>query len=140
MPSLGFLEPFRCSSVPLEPGRTGFSGLASGSITVSLVATLAGLLVRTCRVSLLVTRTLSDLRSMLARDELLFCRGPDADREWPTLLAESCGSNSALETGRSLASAREEGTRGLADEDAAVLLSLLAALRAFPELDIAPLH
>jgi hypothetical protein len=54
----------------------------------------------------------------------------------PELLAESCGKTSSAEPSCTLASGREEGTRGLVPNVAEVRRSLCMAARVFRELDI----
>lgn len=95
------------------------------------MAPFTGLLVRTCRFSLVARCTLPFCLSLnVVVEPFVFCAA-DALFLWGPLLAESSGITSAEDSGLSLAPRRDEGALGLAPDVAGSRLLLSAVFRAF---------
>ena len=130
-----FLEAGAGLSAALLPCLEGRSdGILSSAS--SLTGTFTGLLVRTCRLSLVAKCTLAVCRSLNLPLPPLTLLVPDAFLLCGGLLAESSGITSPEDRGRSFAASRDEGTRDFAPEVAEGRLLLSAALRAFVEVDM----
>ena len=121
-------------------GRVDTLSFDPRSSTPSLNGSLTGLLVRTCRFSLVARCTLPVCLSPdVLVEPFIFC-APDALLLLGPLLAESSGITSAEDSGLSLAPRRDEGALDFASDVAEGRLLFSAVFRAFAVVDMIVLY